>query len=121
MRFGYVEGICTLFSNNAELDDNQVNFFSINFPFRMAMLENIKGTSGKIEEVTDVSFDAFWTKYNNKVDKIEAEKYYNKMSKDDKIMAISGINKYKSRCAMRNVAPLYPVRYLKRRRWEDED
>lgn len=120
IRFGYVNGILEQFENNANLNDIQINHLSTHFPIRMELLDALKGNSGTIKEITDLSFEAFWNKYEYKVDRQQAETYYNKMSKPDKLAAISGISKYKYRCKLKNTAMIYPVRYLRNRRWEDE-
>ncbi|HLO92447.1 MAG TPA: hypothetical protein VK172_14880 [Lentimicrobium sp.] len=120
MRFGYVNGILEQFENNAILNDTQMNHLSTHFPFRMEYLESLKGSSGVIKEITDLSFEAFWNKYEYKVDKQQAEHFWSKMSREDKLAALAGITKYKYRCKLKNTAMIYPVRYLRNRRWEDE-
>lgn len=120
MRFVYNNGVLEQFENNAELNEIQLNYFEHNFPFRFENLEKIKGDTGIIKETTDLSFKNFWDSYAYKVDKSEAEKFWNNMSKADRLLAISGISKYKYRCKLKGTAMIYPKRYLKNRRWEDE-
>ena len=119
MYFVYNNGILERFENRAELSTEQMHFFEHNFPFRSEYLVHIKG-SGDLTEVTDLSFENFWCKYDYKVDKTQAKKYWEKMPRHDKIAALGGIYKYKYQCNMKNTAMIYPIRYLKNRRWEDE-
>ncbi|NJM14038.1 MAG: hypothetical protein HC896_00395 [Bacteroidales bacterium] len=121
LTFGYNENEVLLsFANNAELNDGQVDFLCKNFPFRLCYLNMFAGEKGKIEEITDVSFENFWDIYNYKTDKINALKFWDKMPNNDKLDAINGIKRYKTRCLMKNTAMIYAVRYLRNRRWEDE-
>lgn len=118
MRLGYCNGILEQFENNADLNEAQLDHFTRNFPFRLSFLETMNGVT--IKEITDLSFNAFWVKYDYKVDKQQAETFWNKMSRPDKLAALAGITKYKYRCKCKNTAMIYPVRYLRNRRWEDE-
>ncbi len=120
MRFGYNSGVLQLFENHAQLDERQLDFFEHNLPFRLENLEKIKGTTGIIHENTDLTFETFWNKYEYKVDRISAEEHWKKMSDEEKLKAISGIARYKYRCKIKNIATIYPVRYLRKKRWEDE-
>lgn len=83
----------------------------------------IKNNIGSIEilNITNISFDDFWQKYNYKKDKQNAIKEWNKLSSEDRRSAMDGIRKYKS-CngGYSQPAMVYPERYLKYRRWEDE-
>lgn len=120
MRFGYNNGVLEFFENNAELSTGQIDYFEHNFPVRLENLQLIKGETGDLLEVTDLSFDTFWDKYGHKVDRIQAEKYWDRMGNEEKLYAICGIAKYKYRCKLKNIAMIYPIRYLRNRRWEDE-
>jgi hypothetical protein len=119
MKFGYIDGVIVSFENQAQLTTEQIGYFERNFPFRSINLAVIKGKHGKIEEITDLSFDNFWNIYDNKVDKINAQNYWEKMSKADKLAALSGINRYKTSCRQKNTPMVYAVRYLRNRRYED--
>ncbi|MBN1187020.1 MAG: hypothetical protein JXB49_32380 [Bacteroidales bacterium] len=118
MRLGYCNGILEQFENNTDLNEAQLDYFTRNFPLRLATLEAMKGVI--VKEVTDLSFEAFWSKYDYKVDKQQAEKFWNKMTRPDKLAALAGITKYRYGCRLKNTAMIYPVRYLRNRRWEDE-
>jgi hypothetical protein len=120
MRFGYNNGVMYIFENNADLNAGQIDYFEHNFPIRIENLPLIKGETGTLQETTDLSFDNFWEKYAYKVDRISAEKYWEKMSDEEKLNAICGISKYKYRCKLKNTAMIYPIRYLRNKRWEDE-
>jgi hypothetical protein len=119
LKFGYREGILVHFENNGELNAIQIKYLSENFPVYIDQLERIKGESGKIEDVTDLSFEKFWEDYGYKVDKKQAEEFWKKMSKADRLHAISAIPRYKTQCRMKNRDLIYPIRYLRNRRYED--
>lgn len=120
LHFKYENEVLVSFENNAKLDDVQLEFFVRNFPFKSGYLELIKGT-GQITEITDLSFNTFWTRYGYKVDKVNAEKYWKKMSDPDKVLALAGIVKYKNNCNATGIGMVYPERYLKNKRWLDEN
>ncbi len=121
LRFGYTDDILEMFENNARLNDQQVVYLSEHFPMHKDNLEILRGKTGAIKEITDISFEAFWKKYDYKVDRQQAETFWNKMSKPEKLSALAGINKYKYQCKLKNTAMIYPVRYLRNRRWLDEN
>jgi hypothetical protein len=120
MRFGYVNGILEQYENNATLNEEQLDHLTRHFPMLLSDLDTLKGKSGTVKEITNLSFDAFWSKYDYKVDKQQAETFWNKMTKPDKLSALAGIKRYNYRCKLKNIAMIYPVRYLRNRRWEDE-
>jgi hypothetical protein len=122
LRFRYnVDGTLEQFECKAELTPQQVNFFTNNFPFRLEFLKLIEEKAqGKMVEITYLSFENFWEAYDYKVDKIKAQKYWEKMSKVDKALALTGIYKYRNRSIIKGISLVYPERYLKYKRWEDE-
>ena len=81
------------------------------------------GTKFKLTQVpTDLSFEGFWNRYNNKVGKKErVAKIWSMMGESDQIAALMGIQRYK-RWQIQNasVQVLYPETYLNQRRWENE-
>lgn len=120
LKFGYdAEGVLVKFENNAMLDDIQLRYLSVNFPFAQDELP-VKLNKGKIVECTDLSFERFWEEYGYKVDKIQAEKYYKKMPDNEKAKAIGAIKRYKFDCKKANRDMVYPIRYLRNMRYMDE-
>ncbi|MCO5253609.1 MAG: hypothetical protein M9892_04490 [Bacteroidetes bacterium] len=69
----------------------------------------------------DLSFDNFWQLYAYKVGaKKKSEELWKKLSEDDRADAIKGIRKYDNYLRRTGIAKVYPERYIKYRRWEDE-
>lgn len=121
MRFSYdADGILIRFENSAIVNDKQMVYLKEHFPFVIDELEKIVGKSGKIIEVSDISFDAFWKEYDYKKGRANAEKEWKKLSEGDRIRAISRIRAYRYDCKLHNRDMVYAERYLKHRRFEDE-
>jgi len=121
MRFEYDDdGVISSFENNASLSVEQEAFLHENFPFKHSSLAHIKGKSGNIEEIIDTSFVSFWEKYDNKKGKLQAEAAWKKLDDASKALAISKAKKYRYECKCNGIAMLYPERYLKHRRFDDE-
>ena len=84
-------------------------------------ISKVDSKSIKVERMT-VTFEIFWKKYDYKKDKQNAEKQWNKLKEEEQLAAYKGIDKYKRTCGgFGQPALVYPERYLKNRRWEDED
>ena len=64
------------------------------------------------------SFEDFWLAYDKKVDKKQALAVWNKLSDEDRILAVEGMGNHKSGRERKYWKD--PVRYLRDRRWEDE-
>lgn len=82
-----------------ELDDKQVNWLFIKgkFPYQEKQIKGWNSISNfKIEVgLPDLSFDAFWNSYNNKVGKKKmAENTWNKLSTGNKLKALQAIKDY---------------------------
>lgn len=121
MLFAYdQEGGLVRFEQNAILKDKQIRYLFDHFPFTESDLPNIQGSTGKIVESTDLSFERFWADYNYKKDKASAERYWARMSKIEKAKALAGVKRYRYDCIRNNRDMVYAVRYLKNRRYMDE-
>jgi hypothetical protein len=68
----------------------------------------------------DISFENFWNRYNYKVGKKEAEAAWKKLSDAKKVKAIASIVLYDKYLAGKGIDKIYPERYLKKERFEDE-
>ena len=64
------------------------------------------------------SFEQFWLEYDKKVDKKQTLTVWNKLSAEDRILAVEGMGNHKSGRERKYWKD--PVRYLRDRRWEDE-
>lgn len=77
----------------------------------------------KVDEIPqEVSFPIFWETYGYKVGKLQAEKEWNKLNKDDQGRAIQQAPRYHQ--WRKNKQPpqeaVHPERYLSKRRFDDE-
>jgi hypothetical protein len=73
-----------------------------------------------VEEKVEITFDMFYEPYPNKRNRDRAEKYWNSMTKTDKINAYMGVFKFKNYCAKEGwYNPPLPERYLKDAYWND--
>jgi len=121
MRFAYdSENVLQRFENNATLNMEQLKYVRENFPFALSDLARLKGPNGKIEEDVDITFDSFWKKYNYKVGKVKAQEAWRKLDDGSKFRAVCYIPKYIYDTKLKGHERLYPERYLKYRRFEDE-
>lgn len=121
MKFGYSdEGVIVSFENSAVLDGTQMQYLKANFPWTISDLAKIRGREGKIEEITDTTFDTFWEKYGHKKGKVKAEMYWKKLDEGSKAKAIQSVARYKYDCKLHNREMVYPERFIKDRRFEDE-
>jgi hypothetical protein len=110
------------FENKAKLNYLQLQavYDPERFPFTFDKLSYLKGKTGRIEEIQDITWDRFWTDYNYKKGKIKAEIEWNKLKSDEQAKAIAKIPSYKYFCSIHNHEVLYPERYLKYKRYNDE-
>lgn len=72
------------------------------------------------EVFDDVSFETFWTRYNYKVGKKEAEAAWSKLSDAKRSKAISRIPAYELYLKDKGIAKAYAQKYLNKERFEDE-
>ncbi len=68
----------------------------------------------------DLSFESFWKLYDYKVDKYQAEKYFNKLKEADIIKLFLSIPEYKKFLQRKNIAPKYPSTYITQRSFLDD-
>lgn len=47
-----------------------------------------------VEAAFEMTFDMFWTAYDKKINRLRAEKQWNKLSKTDQVLAYTGVAKY---------------------------
>jgi hypothetical protein len=95
--FGYNDiGQLVFFDNSSKMDANQHAWLLNNLPTASPVLEIIKTKiKGTIEEIPeDISFDAFWNKYDKKINRKRCEPLWKKLSDADKLCAIKNIKPY---------------------------
>jgi hypothetical protein len=72
----------------------------------------------KVKEESKYSFEQFWLVYDKKVDKKQTLAVWNKLSDEDRTLAVEGMGNHKSGRERKYWKD--PIRYLRDRRWEDE-
>jgi len=115
------EDVLKRFENHATLTVDQQKFLHSNFPFTVQDMGKINGPGATIEIHEDLTFDKFWESYGKKRGKREAQIQWVKLSDKDKHKALQYITKYRYNCKLEGIEMLYPERYIKKRRWEDEE
>lgn len=116
------EGQLDGFSIQANFTEVQRIWFYERLPTHLDHLTKLSNLSNTmtIEEVDpDLSFDAFWLKYNHKVgNKKRSEMLWNKLSAAHKLKAINAIAKYHRYLSQRpSMEKLYPETYLSQERF----
>lgn len=91
------------------LTESMFQAWTVKWRFKTAVLEE------------DLSFDRFWNVYALKRNKIDAEKLWNGLDKNDRQLVLQNVKAYNRYCS-RNASwynKLYPDTYL-RKHWKDE-
>jgi hypothetical protein len=100
---GYVEyvfgdsGLLDKMEIRAELSEKQQVYLLKNLPREIQELDRLKSNTSTITEIkTEVTFDMFWVKYDDKVNssKKRTEAKWNKMPKSERIRAYNFITRY---------------------------
>lgn len=94
--------------------------FPIHIDDMKAFKHNFGGKFIIEETVPEMNFEYFWKTYNKKVLKKQATDFWKKMNEKDRILAITGIKKYREYCESKKQDLQDPIRYLRNRRYEDE-
>lgn len=124
LHYNQQEVLCRIDVANTNMIPAQVNAFKCHVPLTVSQLESGMGiptTVTIVEKDYEVSFELFWTAYNNKVNKARCIPVWNKLSKAQQVAAWFGVKKYEAylqRTNWRNKAD--PEKYLKDRYWENE-
>lgn len=108
---------------NASLTQQQTEMFIRVIPSRVDKLGEALGRYPQltiVEGSFEVTFSAFWTKYNLKVNKIRAEKEWNKLLPGEHAPAYYGILKYDKYVKERRIGKAHPETYLRNKYWENE-
>lgn len=98
------------------------NWLWSNLPTSTLMIEEYKRKAGnfKIDEVpVDLSFERFWTEYDQKVGKkTMTENAWKKLSQKDKIAALLYVGKLRDKKRLDGTQMPYPSTYLNQKYWE---
>lgn len=116
--FGYSDtGQLLFYHNECDLDHTKLEWLLPNLPIYETQLLTLKiklqGTL--IEAQIDISFDAFWDAYKIKHNRKRAEPLYQKLSDQDKTIAILKIKSYQQYCANKSRGIADPEKYLRDR------
>lgn len=110
-----------------KFDEKQANwlFPSGRFPYNEAIIKKWKKAFSKFFDVEigipEITFDYFYEIYGKKTTKKQSKDFWKKMKEAEKVKAVIGVRHYMNSCKLNNRSPVDPVRYLKHRRYEDED
>lgn len=110
------------FKSEIKSSSRTAEFYKSVFPFEEKGLEYFKTNKEfEIELVEqDLSFDAFWNTFNNKVgNKKRANKLWVSLTDVDKAKALSYIKRYDNILKQSNVQKLYPETYLSQERYNN--
>ncbi len=113
------------FINKADMTEAQYEFLASHMPLKLYKLEHLAGrsTTMTLKPVDpDLSFDAFWERYDYKVgNKKRSEKLWNELSEADKSAVFENIPRYNYYLSCkRTIERLYPETYLSQRRFETD-
>lgn len=107
--------------NIVNLTTDAIEFLTRNYPIRIRLLLKYKEIKNVVvtEVMPDLSFDAFWNKYNYKIGKkARAEKLWNALDSLNKSAAMRQIAKYESWLIQHpNTDKQYPETFLSNQSW----
>ena len=123
---GYIDGKLVFFdistvSNNAAM----LVWIYENLPSTIAHLQAWPSKTKNSLVITEVpmllTFDAFWKAYNYKVgSKIKTASLWNKLSEEKRTLALAKIEKYRQWTKGKGIDMVYPERYIKDERFEND-
>lgn len=116
------EGILITYINETDLAAEGLNWMLSFLPNHVDHLAPLgKKITGKIEEVPmDISFEAFWEAYNQKINKKRCIDLYKKLSDTDKPLCVMAIKAYQKYCNGKGRAIADPEKYLAHRYFETD-
>ena len=102
-------------------------FAQANFPANESIMKTIWMKDKKYLKVfeieraiADLSFNALWNLYDNKVKRVECEKQFQKLKEADIIKLFLSIPKYKEYLLRKRIAQAHLSTYINQRYFEDE-
>lgn len=111
---------------DGSFSDKQANWLFVKgrFPHTEEIMKNWLKFFKKYFEIEigipEITFEYFYEIYGKKTTKKQTSDFWRKMKEGDKIKAVLAIKSYINNCKVANRSPVDPVRYLKHRRYEDE-
>lgn len=116
-------GLLARFENRASMTDEMVRTFYNNFPVSRSVLTEMvaKSKTLRIKEVPiDTSFEAFWQKYDKKINKKRCEPLYDKLGERERVKCIMQIRQYDYFLGLYNRVKMDPESWLRRCGWETD-
>lgn len=115
--------LCRIDLTDTDMQPGMVKGFKDHMCVHVDLLaDTFKGTQATVVEADfEVSFDAWWKKYNKKINKSRCMLLWAKMDKSMQVLAymgIDGYDKYLKKESWRSKAD--PETYLRNRYWENE-
>jgi hypothetical protein len=106
-----------------KMEQQQIVYLLQNIPVDLPRVTVYSKTKNvKVTDVpADISFNAFWSKYNYKVGKkARAETMWNALTNESKVKALNNIAKYTQWLAQHpTIEKQYPTTYLSNEQWEN--
>lgn len=109
---------------NATMTGSQKQSFLHSVPMQVSLIEPFSAKYPQltvVETSFTITFDAFWDKYNKKINRIRASNLWQKLSAVEQVKAYYGIVKYEKylkKEGWRGKAD--PETYLRNKYWENE-
>ncbi|MBK5213393.1 MAG: hypothetical protein JJE55_07010 [Flavobacteriaceae bacterium] len=126
MIFKYdLDGFLTHFELvDAQLDEKQRNWlYTQKFPYTVERLKHFYAISNftVTKGMPDLSFEAFYNLFGNKVKRTRSESLWNKLTDTEKTNAIASVKPYKYWLGrQRGIAQQQPDTYISQKRWLDD-
>jgi len=115
--------LLSLSFNRGNLQPEGVKAFFARTPYKIDHLDSVYRTAPntRVSVVAeDLSFDAFWQKYDNKFgNKAQAEKMWKALSEADQAAAMRYIDAYDRFLSTSTIKKAYPTTYLNQKRWNN--
>lgn len=107
--------------NSAKMSAGQTNTFLHKIPILESSLAGAFTDKVTVVETEyKISFDDFWDAYAKKINRPRSEKVWEKMSLQEKINAVEGIQPYDRFLQKNDRKKCDPENYLKNKMWENE-
>jgi hypothetical protein len=115
--------------SEGELNGQQMKwlFAQANFPADESIMKTLWMKDKKYlkvfeieKSIADLSFDALWNLYDNKVKRVECEKQFTKLKEADVIKLFLSVPKYKDYLQRKRIAQAHLSTYINQRYFEDD-
>ena len=106
---------------NETAPEHLIRQFGKELPVHPDELQRFRAVGCIVKDISDLdlSFDTFWKVYDYKIAPMKCKALWNKLSDEERIMALGYIPRLRNFYAKKQYDMPYPERFLKHRRWED--